>query len=216
MNKNLTELVFILDKSGSMCGLEQDTIGGFNSLIEKQKKEEGEVVVSTVLFNQEMTFIHNRVDINEVSKMTSKDYFTGGCTALLDAMGNTIKTISEKQEQLKDEYKPNKTMVIITTDGLENASTEYTFDSIKRLISKQTELGWEFIYLGANIDAVKEAARVGIRAEMAVNYNCDSEGLDINYSALSSAISEMKTKGCVSQKWRRRIDLDYQKRGKRK
>lgn len=216
MNKNLTELVFILDKSGSMCGLEQDTIGGFNSLIEKQKKEEGEVVVSTVLFNQEMTFIHNRVDINEVSKMTTKEYFTGGCTALLDAMGNTIKTISEKQEQLKDEYKPNKTMVIITTDGLENASTEYNFNSIKRLISKQTELGWEFIYLGANIDAVKEAARVGIRAEMAVNYNCDSEGLDINYSALSSAISEMKTKGCVSQKWRRRIDLDYQKRGKRK
>ena len=216
MKNDLTELVFILDKSGSMNGLEQDTIGGFNSLIEKQKEEGGEVIVSTVLFNQDMSFIHNRVNINDISKMTSKDYYTGGCTALLDAIGNTITSINRKQEELKDEYKPSKTMVMITTDGLENASKEYTYSKIKTLIEKQTELGWEFIYLGANIDAVEEASKVGIKEDRAVNYKCDSKGLDINYSALSCAISEMKTTGSVSRTWRKKIDSDFKKRGLKK
>lgn len=212
MNKDLTELVFILDQSGSMSGLESDTIGGFNSLIDKQREDDGDVVVTTVLFNNEMNIIHDRVDISEVKKMTKKDYCPKNCTALLDAVGNTIQRISKKHKELKEEFLPSKTMVIITTDGLENASTEYTYPKVKKLIDKQTELGWEFIFLGANIDAVKEALRFGICEERAVNYKCDEEGVNLNYEALDDAIKMVKSEKCLNSNWRKKIDADYKKR----
>ena len=213
MKNDLTELVFILDKSGSMSGLEADTIGGFNSLIEKQKAEPGDVVVTTVLFNDKMKYVHDRVDIKAVNYMTRKDYTADGCTALLDAVGNTIKHIVEKQKELKEEYLPSKTMIVITTDGMENSSREYDYPDIKKLIEKQKELGWEFIFLGANIDVNREARRFGIDEDNAVQYKCDSAGVDLNYDSLSCAISEMKATGKVSKKWRKAIDEDYEKRG---
>ena len=213
MKNDLTELVFILDKSGSMSGLESDTIGGFNSLLEKQKAEVGDVVVTTVLFNDKMKYVHDRVDIKSVNYMTRKDYTADGCTALLDAVGNTIKHIVEKQKELKDEYLPSKTMVVITTDGMENSSREYDYPDIKKLIEKQKELGWEFIFLGANIDVNREARRFGIDEDNAVQYKCDSAGVDLNYDSLSCAISEMKATGKVNKNWRKAIDEDYEKRG---
>ena len=212
MNKDLTELVFILDQSGSMSGLESDTIGGFNSLIDKQREDDGDVVVTTVLFNDEMNIIHDRVDISEVKKMTKKDYCPKNCTALLDAVGNTIQRISKKHKELKEEFLPSKTMVIITTDGLENASSEYTYPKVKKLIDKQTELGWEFIFLGANIDSVKEAYALGISADRAVNYKCDEEGVNLNYEALDDAIKMVKSEKCLNSNWRKKIDADYKKR----
>ena len=213
MKNDLTELVFILDKSGSMSGLESDTIGGFNSLLEKQKDEPGDVVVTTVLFNDNMKYVHDRVDIKAVNYMTRKDYTADGCTALLDAVGNTIKHIIEKQKELKEEYLPSKTMIVITTDGMENSSREYDYPDIKKLIEKQKELGWECIFLGANIDVNREARRFGIDEDNAVQYKCDSAGVDLNYDSLSCAISEMKATGKVSKKWRKAIDEDYEKRG---
>ena len=212
MNKDLTELVFILDESGSMSGLESDTIGGFNSLIEKQRFDDGDVVVTTVLFNNEMNIIHDRVNIKEVKKLTKDDYQPKNCTALLDAVGNTILRISKKHNELKEEFVPSKTMVIITTDGLENASKEFNYKKVKSLINKQTELGWEFIFLGANIDAVKEAYSLGICANNAVNYNCDEEGINLNYEALGSAIRSVKKEKCLGSDWRKKIDDDYKKR----
>lgn len=208
MKNDLTELVFILDKSGSMSGLEGDTIGGFNSLIEKQKCEDGEVVVTTVLFNEKMKYVHDRIDIKEVNKMTRKDYMANGCTALLDAVGNTIKHIVDKQKELKEEFIPEKTMVVITTDGLENSSVEYDYPDIRKLIEKQKELGWEFIFLGANIDVNREARRFGIDEDNAVEYKCDKRGVNLNYEALSGAVTEMRCCKTVSKDWHKEID-DY-------
>ena len=213
MKNDLTELVFILDKSGSMSGLEGDTIGGFNSLIEKQKAEEGEVVVTTVLFNDRMRYLHDRINLKEVNKMTRRDYTADGCTALLDAVGNTIKHIVHKQKELREEFVPEKTMVVITTDGMENSSREFDYPDIKKLIEKQKELGWEFIFLGANIDVNREARRFGINEDNAVRYQCDGEGIDLNYESLSCAISDMKSTGKVNKNWRKAIDEDYEKRG---
>ena len=215
MKKDLTELVFILDQSGSMSGLEADTIGGFNSLIDKQKEEDGEVVVTTVLFNDEMDIIHDRVDIKEVKEMTRKDYCPGGCTALLDAVGHTVLKTARKHKELKEEYVPSKTMVIITTDGMENASRDFTYPKIKKIIDKQKELGWEFIFLGANIDAVHEAYKFGIIEERAVNYKCDKKGVNLNYEALDCAIKSMRTEGKIDSKWRDEIDKDYENRKNR-
>ena len=214
MKENLTELVFILDKSGSMCGLESDTIGGFNSLIEKQKKEEGEAIVSTILFSDSINVLHDRVNISDVNKMTDKEYFTSGCTALLDAVGTTIKNIIKVQNSLKDEDKPSKTMFIITTDGFENASKEYSYKQIKLLIEKQREAGWEFLFLGANIDAECEAERLGILRANAVNYHCDKGGVAINYQVLEETISECRKFKRVSPNWKARIDKDYKSRKK--
>ena len=215
MKENLTELVFILDKSGSMCGLEADTIGGFNSLIEKQKKETGEAIVSTILFSDDSQVLHNRINLQDVGKMTDKEYFTSGCTALLDAVGSSIKHVVKVQESLPDEERPAKTLFIITTDGQENASHEYSYSNIKKLIEKQTEKGWEFIFLGANIDAAKEAEKVGILRENAVNYNCDEVGVKLNYEVLGCAINSARKNKKIDPSWRKEIDDDYQKRGKK-
>lgn len=213
MKKNLTELVFILDRSGSMEGLENDTIGGFNSLVKKQKEEPGEAIVSTVLFSDEMKVIHNRISLNEVPLLTDKEYYVGGCTALLDAIGFSINKTVELRNKTPEEQHPEKTIFIITTDGMENASREYTYKKIKSLIECQKEkYGWEFIFLGANIDAAAEASRMGIDSDNAVSYCCDTTGIELNYKCLDEAISELRVNKCLSPNWRKKIDRDYQNR----
>ena len=209
----LTELVFVLDRSGSMCGMEADTIGGFNSMIEKQKKEGGEAFVSTILFDNETELIHDRVQLDHVSKMTDKEYFVRGCTALLDAVGGAIKHIGNIHKYARREDVPEKTMFVIVTDGMENASHKYTADKVKRMIERQKEkYGWEFIFLGANIDAVETAGNIGIAPEMAVNYHCDSKGTQLNYDVISEAVCAIRSCGTVGENWRRRIDDDYAER----
>lgn len=193
MKKGLTELVFILDRSGSMSGLEADTIGGFNGMIEKQKKEEGEVVVSTVLFDDVSEVIYDRVNIKDISRMTEKQYYVRGCTALLDAIGGAIHHIKTVRKGMRDEDKPEKTIFIITTDGMENASRLYSYDKVKHMIEKRQAKNWEFIFLGANIDAIKEAGRMGIKASRAVNYNCDSDGTALNYTVLNETVCMMRS-----------------------
>lgn len=193
MNKNLTELVFIIDKSGSMSGLENDTIGGFNSLIEKQKKETGKAIVSTILFSDVIDVIHDRLDIDQVPNLTSKDYFVCGCTALLDAIGQTLTRIIHVQENLKDDEQPEKTLFIITTDGMENSSKEYSYKKIKELINMVKEkYNYEFIFLGANIESEEEASKLGIDCDNAVTYKNDSEGIKLNYCALHEAITNVR------------------------
>lgn len=190
MRKGLTELVFILDRSGSMSGLERDTIGGFNSLIEKQKKEEGEVLISTVLFDDRSDVIYDRVPVDQVKRMTEDDYYVRGCTALLDAVGEAIHHIATVHKYAREEDRPEKTLFVITTDGMENSSRRYTYDMVKKMVEKEKEkYGWEFMFLGANIDAVEVAGRFGIQKERAINYDCDSFGTQLNYDAISNAVS---------------------------
>lgn len=215
MKENLTELVFIIDKSGSMSGLEKDTIGGFNSLIEKQKKEEGEAVVTTILFNEKLEVIHDRKPLAEIQKLTEKEYFVSGCTALLDAIGQTINHIKNVQENLKDEDRPSKTLFVITTDGMENSSREYTYIKVKKLIDQVKEKEkYEFIFLGANIDSEEEAAKLGIDKDQAVNFKNDSAGIEINYCALDMAIKSVRVGKKLTKAWRNSIDEDVKKRGK--
>lgn len=217
MKKGLTELVFILDRSGSMHGLEKDTIGGFNSMIEKQKKEEGEALVSTVLFDDQVEVICDRKPIGRVKSMTEKEYYTRGCTALLDAVGGAISHIARVHKMTKPEYVPEKTIFVITTDGLENASTEYTYKMIKSMIRKEEEkYGWEFIFLGANIDVAKEAEKLGVRSEMAVAYENDSDGVAINYRAVSEAMSFMRTHaaGTLKSSWADEIRENHRKKNR--
>ena len=215
MKKNLTELVFILDRSGSMQGLEKDTIGGFNSLIEKQKKIEGDALISTVLFANKSKVIHDRIDVKDVKPMTENNYITGGCTALLDAIGNAIHHISNIHKYARKEDVPEHTLFVITTDGMENASRTYTYPKVKKLIENQKEKhGWEFMFLGANIDAVNVASYMGIDENRAVNFNCDSEGTDLNYEVLNDAIGVLRECSYVSADWKKRIDKDFKKRNK--
>ena len=215
MKKNLTELVFILDRSGSMAGLEDDTIGGFNSMLTKQKGEEGEAVVSTVLFDNECEVIHDRVDIQKIEPITRKEYYVRGCTALLDAVGGAIHHIGNVHKYAREEDRPEKTLFVITTDGMENASRKYSYDLLKAMIERQKEkYGWEFIFLGANIDAAKEAARFGIHADRAVNYNADSVGAAVIYEAVSEAVCSVRASKPMSDSWRRKVDEDYKKRGR--
>ena len=215
MKKNLTELVFILDRSGSMAGLEDDTIGGFNAMLAKQKGEEGEAVVSTVLFDNECEVIHDRVDIQKIEPMTRKEYYVRGCTALLDAVGGAIHHIGNVHKYAREEDRPEKTLFVITTDGMENASRNYSYDRLKAMIERQKEkYGWEFIFLGANIDAAREAARFGIGADRAVNYKADSVGTAVIYEAVSEAVCNVRASRPMSNGWRRKVDADYQKRGK--
>ena len=215
MKKNLTELVFILDRSGSMQGLEKDTIGGFNSLIEKQKKIEGDVLISTVLFANKSKVIHDRVDVKDVKPMTENNYITGGCTALLDAIGNAIHHISNIHKYARKEDVPEHTLFVITTDGMENASRTYTYPKVKKLIENQKEKhGWEFMFLGANIDTVNVASYMGIDGSRAVNFNCDSEGTELNYEVLNDAIGVLRKCSYVSADWKKRIDKDFKKRSK--
>ncbi len=190
MKKGLTELVMILDRSGSMQGLEKDTIGGFNSMIEKQKKEEGEAYVSVVLFDDVSEVLYDRVGIGKVEPMTDRQYYVRGCTALLDAVGDAIRHIGNVHKYAREEDVPEKTLFIITTDGMENASRKYTYDTVRRMIERQKEqYRWEFLFLGANIDAVREAGRFGIRPERAVTYEHDSIGTELNFKVMSKAVS---------------------------
>ena len=193
MRKGLTEVVFILDRSGSMSGLEADTIGGFNSMIEKQKREEGEAVISTVLFDDRTEVIYDRVSIEKVTPMTDKEYYVRGCTALLDAVGGAIHHIGNVHKYAREEYRPEKTLFIITTDGMENSSRIYSYDKVKMMVEKEKEkYGWEFLFLGANIDAVSVAGRFGIGADRAIDYECDKEGTLLNYEAISQTVSAMR------------------------
>ena len=215
MRKNLTEIVFILDRSGSMSGLEADTIGGFNSMIEKQKKENGEALISTVLFDNVSEVIHDRVPVQKVEPMTDSDYSVRGCTALLDAIGGAIHHIGNVHKYARSEDVPEHTLFVITTDGMENASRRYDSDKVKKMIERQKEkYGWEFLFLGANIDAAKEAARFGIDADRAVNYKCDEEGTALNYEVISAAVCSVRSAQPLSADWKRRIDEDVKKRGR--
>ena len=215
MKKNLTELVFILDRSGSMAGLEGDTIGGFNAMIEKQKSEPGEALVSTVLFDHESEVIHDRVNIQTIEPMTRQQYYVRGCTALLDAVGGAIHHIGNVHKYAREEDRPEKTLFVITTDGMENASRKYSYDRLKTMIERQKEkFGWEFIFLGANIDAAKEAARFGISEDRAANYHADSKGTAVVYEAVSEAVCSVRASKPMSADWKRMVDADYRKRGK--
>lgn len=214
----MTELVFILDRSGSMSGLESDTVGGFNAMIDKQKREPGNCLVSTVLFDNESQVIHDRVPLENVPKLTEKEYFVRGCTALLDAVGGAIHHIGNVHKYARPEDRPEKTMFVITTDGLENASRGYDYDKVKAMIERQTErYGWEFIFLGANINAAKEATRFGISADRAVRYQSDSVGTALNYEVISEAVSSVRACPSVplAASWKDRIVEDFKKRGKK-
>lgn len=190
MKKDLTEIVFILDRSGSMSGLEADTIGGYNSMLEKQKKEKGEAVISTVLFDDMTEILHDRKKLDQVEPVTDNEYYVRGCTALLDALGGAIHHISRIHREMPEEDRPEKTLFIITTDGMENASRKYTYDKVKKMVEKRKKKDhWEFVFLGANIDAVKVAGRFGVAANRAVTYECDSEGTQLNFDVMSKMVS---------------------------
>ena len=213
MKKNLTEMVFILDKSGSMAGLEADTIGGFNSMIERQKKQEGEALVSTVLFSSSSRLIHDRVDIARVAPLTEREYFVGGCTALIDAIGGAIHHIGNVHKYAREEDRPEHTVFVITTDGMENASHVYTSDEVKQMVQRQKEkYGWEFLFLAANIDAVETAAHFGIGEERAVQFHSDSAGQQLNYEVVNDAVRCVRESRPLERAWKKRIEEDYQSR----
>ena len=216
MKKGLTEMVFILDRSGSMSGLEADTIGGFNAMIEKQKREEGEALVSTLLFDSGVSMPHDRLDIGKVPPMTEKDYSVRGCTALLDAVGSAIRHIAGIHKYSRPEDVPERTVFVITTDGMENASRSYSAEKVKQMIEKEkSKYGWEFLFLGANIDAVETAGRLGIEADRAANYMADSRGTSLNYEAIGKAISGLRTCAPLDAGWKKEIGRDFNKRGGR-
>ena len=214
MKKGLTELVFILDRSGSMAGLESDMVGGFNGMIEKQKKEEGEALVSTVLFSNDSKVIHDRVDIQKIPKLTEKEYFVGGCTALIDAIGGAIHHIRNVHKYIREEDRPEHTLFVITTDGYENASHKYSSDEVKKMIEQQKEAAsWEFIFLGANIDAVETAKQFGIDEDHAVNYVPDAQGVRYSSALILEAASAVRAGAGINRKWKEKAEADYQKRG---
>jgi len=215
MKNNVTELVFILDRSGSMAGLESDTIGGFNALIEKQRKQDGKCYVSTILFDNVSEVLHDRVELSEIEKMTEKDYSVRGCTALIDAIGGAIHHIGSIHKYARPEDVPEHTMFVITTDGQENASHKYTADKVKRMIEKQKEkYGWEFLFIGANIDAVETAARYGITKDRAVNYNADSKGTRVLYDTVAEAVCNVRTSVPLTADWGKSITDDFKSRKK--
>lgn len=219
MKKDLTELVFILDRSGSMGGLESDTIGGFNAMIEKQKLQPGEANVTTVLFDDRYELIHDRFPIAAVRPLTDKEYYVRGCTALLDAVGNTIHKMGNIQKYLPDDMRAEKVIFVITTDGLENASREYNYQEVRRKIQKQKEkYGWEFLFLGANMDAVAEARKFGINEDRSVTFENDSRGVAVNYRVVEETISCMRAAPSMSQvdgSWKKEIEEDFRSRGKK-
>ena len=214
MRKTLTELVFILDRSGSMSGLELDTIGGFNSMIAKQKSEAGEAIISTVLFDNTSEVIHDRVDIQKIEPMTDKQYYVRGCTALLDAIGGAIHHIGNVHKYARDEDRPEHTLFIITTDGMENASHKYSSDRVKQMIKRQkAKYGWEFLFLGANIDAIETASNYGISQDRAVNYRNDSLGTKLNYQVLCDAITHFRCNDApLPSNWKHAIEKDMRDR----
>ena len=213
VKNNVTELVFILDRSGSMGGLESDTIGGFNSLIEKQKKEDGECFVSTVLFDNECEVIHDRVKLSEIKPMTDKEYYVRGCTALIDAIGGAVKHISNIHKYARAEDVPEHTMFVITTDGLENASRKFSSGEVKKMIERRKkEDGWEFLFIGANIDSVETAKHFGIGADRAVNYKADKKGTRVLYEAVGKTVCAMRKSAPISEDWCEEINEDYRSR----
>ena len=217
MKKNLTEMVFILDKSGSMAGLEADTIGGFNAMIERQKQADGEARVSTVLFSTQSTVIHDRVDLRKIEPLTKHQYFVGGCTALIDAIGGAIHHIGNVHKYAREEDRPEHTVFVITTDGMENASRTYTSDEVKAMVQRQKEkYGWEFLFLGANIDAVETAAHYGIGEDRAVTFHNDSVGQALNYEEVSAAVSQVRSNAPLRRDWKKRIEDDYRTRKSRR
>lgn len=217
MKKQTTELVFILDKSGSMAGLEKDTIGGFNALIDKQRNLPGEVRVTTVLFNQGYELLHDRIALEGVSPLTEADYEVGGMTALLDAIGSTIQKISNVQKNTLPAQQADKVMVVITTDGMENASAEYNQKKIHEMISaKKATAQWEFIFLGANIDAVATASQFGVGEDYAVNYHADAVGTRLNYEVLSEAVTSFRAGKKIDRSWKKDVEKDFEERGKKK
>lgn len=213
MKKNCTELVFILDRSGSMAGLERDTIGGFNAMIEKQKKQEGECLVNTVLFSNDAEVIHDRVPLERIEPMTDRDYTVGGCTALLDAIGGAICHISTVYKYARPEDVPEHTLFVITTDGMENASRRFSADEVRAMIERQKrEHGWEFLFVGANIDAVQTAKRFGIAEDRAVNYHADCKGTRVVYETLSKAVCSVRNSAPMGADWAADINADYESR----
>ena len=213
VKNNVTELVFILDRSGSMAGLESDTIGGFNSLIEKQKKQGGKCFVSTVLFDGYVEVLHDRADLEEIKPMTEEEYFTRGSTALIDAIGGAIKHIGKVHRYIRKEDVPEHVMFVITTDGYENASHIFSSDEVKRMIEeRKKEYGWEFLFIGANIDAVKTAKGFGIDSDRAVNYHADSKGTSKLYKAVCKTVCAMRRSEPITADWCAEIDEDYKSR----
>ena len=213
MNKNLTEIVFILDRSGSMAGLEADTIGGFNAMIEKQKRETGEALISTVLFDNVSEVLHDRVPVGKVAPLTDRDYTVRGCTALLDAIGGAIHHIGNVHKYAREDDRPAHTLFVITTDGMENASRRYDSGTVKHMIRRQQErYGWEFLFLGANIDAVETARHFGIGADRAVNYHADRCGTRLNYEVVGETISSLRADRAITPDWKDRIEADYAER----
>ena len=213
---NITELVFILDRSGSMAGLEDDTIGGFNAMLEKQKKEPGEALLSAVLFDHCSEVVYDRVDLQKIEPMTDKQYFVRGSTALLDAIGGAVHHIENVHKYAREEDRPGKTIFIITTDGMENASREYSYRQVSSMVKHAQEAyGWEFLFLGANMDAIRAAETFGIRADRAVRYECDGVGTRVNYSVVSQAIGSMRSGRGIDADWDAEIRRDYAKRGRR-
>ena len=214
MKQNLTELVFILDRSGSMAGLEDDTIGGFNAMIEKQKHEPGDAIVSTVLFDNRSEVVHDRLPLFRVPALSRRDYYVRGCTALLDAVGGAIRHIGNVHKYARAEDRPARTLFVITTDGMENASRNYDYQQVKMLIQRQkARYGWEFLFLGANIDAAKEAARFGISADRAANYHADRRGTNVIYETVSETVCSFRASRPLDADWKRRIEEDFEKRG---
>jgi len=212
MNNNLTELVFILDRSGSMAGLESDTIGGFNAMLEKQRSAPGNAIVTTVLFDNRIELLHDRIPLTGIANLTDRDYFVRGSTALLDAVGSTIRKIVQAHRHTAEPMRPGKTVFVIITDGMENSSREYTADAVKTMIELEKTYGWEFLFLGANIDAIGAAARIGIRPERAVNFHADSMGTRLNYDVVSDAVCQVRASRPMSADWKKRIDEDFHSR----
>lgn len=215
MNNNLTEIVFILDRSGSMAGLEDDTIGGFNAMVEKQKREQGQALLSAVLFSNESQVIYDRADIQRVEPMTDRQYRVGGCTALLDAIGGAVHHIANVHKYAREEDRPAKTVFVITTDGMENASRAYTYGDVQRMVKHEQEKhGWEFLFLGANMDAISAARSFGIRPDRAVRYSVCGEGTELNYRVVSETVSRVRRHQEIAADWCAPIEANYQKQGK--
>lgn len=212
MKENLTELVFILDRSGSMQGLEADTIGGFNSLVEKQRREAGEALVSTVLFDDRTEVLHDRVPLEKVEPMTEETYYVRGATALLDALGGAVRHVANIHKYARKEDVPARTLFVITTDGMENASHRYTLERVRGMIEQRKEQGWEFLFLGANIDAIETAGQMGIHPTRAVNYCCDGQGIEACYGSVSTAVSAMRCAAPLDASWKSEVEADTQSR----